>query len=371
MKRSISITKGRGATCKTYKGRNTTLDMVRIVLACLVVYIHLNTHLYNRTELDGVALVLDDIIRTLARMAVPIFFAISGYCLCRQNQVAERMSIKRSLRHLALLIMGCFIIYITVGIVLNGPAKTATRFTSNQLFQFTLFNQTGGILGTAAPWFLLALTTCYITYYFYPYFCKKQKYLLTIAALLYLWAISISPVYGGVILDKEPAMLFRSYLGLGLPFFSLGYFCHRHQSRIHNVISNQTVKFTALAFILYFIEQVIYLSGGHRRSPMEISIIMPLVVLGVLMLAAQHPKLLAKTKFPAWSAKHSLYLYIGHAAVISILSKYLFDNNPPNNLRYYKVLLLYIAVIVITLIISWAWVMIKKVVTSIVTRQTV
>lgn len=93
---------------------------------------------------------------------------------------------------------------------------------------------------------------------------------------------------------------------------------------------------------------------------MEISIMMPLVVVGVLMLATQHPRLLAKTKFPAWSAKYSLYLYVGRTAVINILSKVLFDSVAPKNIRYYKVLLLYLAVIVITLIASWLYVLAKK-----------
>ena len=351
------------------KNRNTTLDALRIILAVLVVYIHLNTKLYNRSGLDGLSLVFDDIITILARTAVPIFFAISGYCLYRSSLKLERASIERSLRHLALLTMGSIVIYIIVGILTNGALATASRFTTSRFFQFTLFNQTSGILSASAPWFLLALITCYLIYYFYPYSTKNQKYLMTISALLYFWAICISPVYGNIVLDKEPALLFRSYLGLGLPFFSLGYFFHKYQDRIKTAISNQTVKFAILAFALYFIEQVIYLSGGHRRYPMEISITMPLVVVGVLMLATQHPRLLARTKFPAWSAKYSLYLYIGHTAVLNILSKYLFDNEPPKSLRYYKVLLLYIATIAITLALAFIYLQIKKVVTGLYAKH--
>ena len=216
---------------------------------------------------------------------------------------------------------------------------------------------------------MLALIAYYLIYYFYPYFTKRQKYLIAISALLYLWAIRISPVYGNIILDKEPAVLFRNYLGLGPPFFSLGYFYHKYQQRIRTTISNQTVKFAILSFALYAIEQVIYLSGGHRRYPMEISIMMPLIVVGVLMLATQHPRLLAKTKFFAWSAKYSLYLYVGHTAVINILSKVLFDSVAPKNIRYYKVLLLYLAVIVITLIASWLYVLAKKLTIQLLSRK--
>lgn len=341
------------------KNRNTTLDALRIILAVLVVYIHLNTKLYNRSGLDGLSLVFDDIITILARTAVPIFFAISGYCLYRNSSKLERTSIKRSLRHLALITLSCFAMYVAINVFLVGPQITAARFTVSRFFQLALFNQTSGIIGSAALWFLPALIACYIIYYFYPHFFKSQKYLPIIAILLYAWTICISPVYGNIILDKGPIFLYRNYLGLGLPFFTLGYFYHKYQRQIKAVLSNQAVKFACLAFVLYFIEQAIYLSGGHRRRAMEVSIMMPLVVVGVLMLAAQHPRLLAKTKFPAWSAKYSLYLYIGHTAVINTLSKYLFDNDPPASLRYYKVLLLYVSVITATLILAMLYVKFK------------
>ena len=247
----------------------------------------------------------------------------------------------------------------SLALSLEGPLAAAANFTSSRFLQLILFNQTGGLFDAGAPWFILALIACYLIYYFYPYLTKSQKYLVIASALLYFWAICISPVYGNIVLDKEPALLFRSYLGLGLPFFSLGYFYHKYQAQIKTAISNQTIKFALLSFTLYTIEQVIYLSGGHRRGPMEISIMMPLVVVSVLMLATQHPRLLAKTKFPAWSAKYSLYLYIGHTAVINILSKYLFDNDPPASLRYYKVLLLYVSVITATLILAMLYVKFK------------
>lgn len=340
--------------------RNSTIDTLRIILAMLVVYMHINTKLYERSGVDGLSLVFDDIVLIVARVAVPAFFVISGYCLYRNNLKAERESIKRSLKHLALLIMGSIVLYIVVGVILDGASATAARFTSYRFFKLALFNHADSPLGTGALWFVLALVACYIIYYFYPYVCKTQKYLPVIACLLYFWAICISPVYGDIILSKERAMLYRNYLGLGLPFFTLGYFYHKYQQQAKIAISNQTVKFALLGFTLYAIEQVIFISNGHHRYPMEISIMMPLVVIGILALATQHPRLLAKTKFPEWSAKYSLYLYIGHTAVINILSKVLFDSVAPKNIRYYKVLLLYLAVIAITLIASWLYVLAKN-----------
>lgn len=368
MRQLISIIRNKSGTTKTLAKRNTTLDTIRIILAALVIYIHLSGRLYNRQELDGASLVFDDIVLIFARIAVPLFFTISGYCLWRNNRNAEQASIKRGLHHLAFLVMGSLFLYISVSIFIDGPFKTANRFTPSKLFGLILFNQAGAISTAGMAWFLLALIMCYLIYYIYPYMSKHPRYLLAVAAIAYFWAISISPSYGNIIMNKEPAMLYRNYICLGLPFFTIGYFYHKYQSQICNAISNQTIKFATLAFMLYFIEQVIYLSGGHRRGPMEISIIMPMVVLGVMMLATRFPKFLSRTPFPRWSAKYSLYLYIGHMAVLDILSKALFDSVVPKNIRYYKVLLLYIVAIVIILVASWLYVMIKKIIVSTMAR---
>ena len=99
-----------------------------------MIHIHLKGTLYDRTGLDGLSLVFDDIIAMFARTAVPIFLAISGYCLYRNNQTAERASIKRSLRHITLLTMEAIAMYVIIGIILNGVLATAARFTSNIFF---------------------------------------------------------------------------------------------------------------------------------------------------------------------------------------------------------------------------------------------
>ena len=142
MTQSISTTKN-----KAKRSRNTTLDVMRIILACLVVYIHLDNELYNRHGLGSLSLIFDDIVLILARIAVPLFFAISGYCLYRGHASSERISAKKSLRHLSLLAMGTIILYIIVGTTLNGPFQTANAFTPKNLFEFVIIGRSGPLLG--------------------------------------------------------------------------------------------------------------------------------------------------------------------------------------------------------------------------------
>ena len=78
MTQSISITKNKRRTAQE-SNRNLTIDIIRIVLAILVVYLHIDNLLYLRSGLSSPATAVDNYIIVLARLAVPMFFAISGY----------------------------------------------------------------------------------------------------------------------------------------------------------------------------------------------------------------------------------------------------------------------------------------------------
>ena len=201
--------------------RNTTIDVLRIILAILVVYIHLNGTLYASSSLDDASLVFNDFLATLARMAVPLFFAISGYCLYRNNKKLEHISAKRSIKHLFILTTACLFLYTMINLVLDGPYYTANRFTSGRLYQFLFFNGTGGMFNAPMAWFLLALMMCYLIYCLYPILIRRQKYLILIAVIAYFWALSVSPAYGNIILTKQSSVLYRNCLGMGMPLFLL------------------------------------------------------------------------------------------------------------------------------------------------------
>ena len=76
--------------------RNLTIDIMRIVLAILVVYLHIDNYLYIRSGMSPAATVVDNYIIVLARLAVPMSFAISGYYFCKKKQSDEdRSAIKK------------------------------------------------------------------------------------------------------------------------------------------------------------------------------------------------------------------------------------------------------------------------------------
>ena len=90
---------------KTVRRRNLTIDILRLVMAALVVYLHINNLLYLRNDLSPVATAIDSYIIVAARLAVPTFFAISGYYFYKKNQADEYHSAIKNIKHLLLILM--------------------------------------------------------------------------------------------------------------------------------------------------------------------------------------------------------------------------------------------------------------------------
>lgn len=369
------MTKSETMSATIKSKRNTTIDLLRIVFAILVVYIHLNEAFYDRTELSGVTLVFDSIILFAARIAVPIFFAISGYCLYRGNRQTETRVIKHGIRNCLLLLAGCFVLYMIVGTAIYGPVEMASKFTSPSLYRLIFFNQTNNIPGAGIAWYLLALALCYLIYYITPHLSPKNsnKYLVAIAAISYFIAVTASPAYSSVLLKDAsiPDFISRSFISLGLPFFTVGYYLHKHQGRINRYLQkdHNNLKLLAIAIALYFIEQIIYLAPNVHRYPMAVSIFMPALVISILSTASIHPHALSKTRLPKLAAQYSLYIYIIHRAVIIFMSELLLNNIKPEQLRYYKTLLLYLATLAITIFISFVYIKVKGLIVNHTARQ--
>lgn len=156
--------------------RNLTIDVMRIVLAILVVYLHIDNYLYIRSGMSPAATVVDNYIIVLARLAVPMFFAISGYYFYKKKQSDEDRAAIKNIKHLFLILMGGCILYLIGSIALNGAGETVQPITSRNLFLFAFFNRTAIVANSGILWFILALISCYIIYLIFPRFFQKNIY---------------------------------------------------------------------------------------------------------------------------------------------------------------------------------------------------
>lgn len=135
--------------------------------------------------------------------------------------------------------MGGLSLYFFGSLAINGVNETIATISSRNFFLLALFNQPTIITNSGLLWFLLALIFCYIIYYIFPRFFQK-KYLFLFVAALWFVVICSSIVYGGIVVDKWPSFVQQSYIGFGLPYFTLGYLIHAYWGRIEKLLTNKS-----------------------------------------------------------------------------------------------------------------------------------
>ena len=124
------------------KQRNLTVDVMRLVLATLLVYMHVaDGLLFNNRTLNASASIIDFCILIAARLVVPTFFAISGYYFFKKSQNDECRSAIKNIKRLFLLFIAGLVICFITSLLLNGFHSTALIVTPDGLFIGAFLNR--------------------------------------------------------------------------------------------------------------------------------------------------------------------------------------------------------------------------------------
>lgn len=171
-------------------------------------------------------------------------------------------------------------------------------------------------------------------------------------------------------MDKWSAYVQQSYVCLGLPYFTLGYFIHAYWNKIKQVVTNrQLIKILILAIALYLSEQTIFIvNHKFNATAIENPITLPLLIASILIMAIQHPGK-STPKLSAIAANYSLYIYVTHFLVTMVLSRILYGDDVPSKIRYWKGLVCWFAVVVICVILSFIYTQLKKQFTNLFARH--
>ena len=143
--------------------RNKSLDAAKAVAACLVVFIHVS--------FPGQ---VGQIIKVLARCAVPFFFMISGYFCYYEGKTAED-KIPSKILHILKLFFISLLFYLVWEYIMKFLSGEDTGewlkelTDSSHLKEFALYNSTSVV--RAHLWFLPALIYCYAV----DFFVEKWK----------------------------------------------------------------------------------------------------------------------------------------------------------------------------------------------------
>ena len=294
--------------------RNIFLDLFKFFLCYLVIAIHLAGESYWYFP--------------VYRLAVPMFFMISGYFNYAADQYKLQKNsvgfIKRSLRYM---LVG-FLIYIVFDFILclvEGKGVGyyfTTLFYEDFLLEFFFLNRPITYTG-AQLWFLIALFVVSLIHYGLVRFDRLHYYKIIIPVCYAIYFFFAGYMY--LIQNTDmPIRYTRNAYFLGLPNFALGYTLARFDFHKKSWYKYLYLILGILFFILQIPEDILVRAENCSLEMYVTGVLSSIFLLQFFMG-------LKKTDCPLyykWIGKSaSFYVYILHMAVAVVLSKFVSIEN--------------------------------------------
>lgn len=295
---------------QSYKGRNVFLDLFKFFLCFLVIAIHLSGETYNHFP--------------LYRLAVPMFFLISGYFNYSPDAIKLKNKsvgfIKRTARYM---IIG-FLIYIVFDFILcyidgHGVGYYfTTLFYEDFLLEFFFLNRPITYTG-AQLWFLIALFVISLVHYTLTRLNRLHYYKIIVPITLFIYFFFAGYMY--LFQDTDmPIRYTRNAWFLGLPNFGLGFLIARinfHKKSWYKYI------YLILGCFFFFLQIAEYNLIKTENISLEMYICGVISEIFLLQFFLGIKKADCRF-FYRWIGKNSsFYIYILHMAVAVTLSKFI------------------------------------------------
>jgi peptidoglycan/LPS O-acetylase OafA/YrhL len=308
--------------------RNWAIDIARLFFACGIVFLHIFLG-YALGASSGHRLAFYSLLMAIVRLAVPFFFMVSGYYFFSHNASKENRRAGKEIKKLAIIFVVAMIGSIVVDYCCGYLKSFRQLLPSYDAWKALIFSQAPDWLVpfSGQYWFFLALILCYAFFWLLNIVCPKSKNkIVAIAAFAgvavaifgfpYRNLIGVEPGFG--ILATE-----RGFLTMGLVFFAIGYFLRKT-----GLGKNLSIKKTLLLFLVLLLAGAyeIYClkaSGAGDSATSDWFLITPAVsfMLFVILLKIGSLKSKISQRFVAWCKRNSLYVYVLHIAIYSIIAK--------------------------------------------------
>ena len=202
--------------------RNKSLDAAKAVAACLVVCIHVS--------FPGQA---GQLIKVLARCAVPFFFMVSGYFCYYENENVEKKILFKILHILKLFAASAAFYFIWECFMKVWDGESLWSWIKEivstvHLKELLVYNSTSAV--RAHLWFLPALIYCYVTDFFIEKWRMRKAAYCCVPALfaILLWRAEFCVLSDGFYHTME----YRNFLFTGMSFFLTGQMIREYQDKI-------------------------------------------------------------------------------------------------------------------------------------------
>lgn len=293
---------------KSLNARNSGLDILKAICAFMIVAIH--------APFEGA---LGEYFIALSRIAVPVFFMISGYFFLPGY---ENNKTAKSLKKLLKLFITANFLFMLFGFAMaflkGSPEEFYGLFTIKNMLDFILFNSSPfyGHL-----WYLGAIIYTVLIYYF-AFKGGKEKYIYRLIPLLLLSDL-IFGKYSLLIFGREfPTVYIRNFIFVGVPYFGLGVLIFKNNEKLKNISKNKLIIFTIMLIALNILERYMLVAFNVNavRDHYIMSTILAVIVF-VMFIKLYEGKNLNKLElFMAKTGReYSTDIYIFHPIFIVIL----------------------------------------------------
>ena len=275
--------------------RQSSLDVIKFFAAFMVVYIH-----YGTVE-TGTYHVISHLIEGLCRVAVPLFFMISGYFY---PMLKVQRKFRKHLIKLLILAVSSSVLYNLVhcielvhegGTILEYLSAT---FTPKLIAAFFIINADPSSFHL---WFLWASLYVYIIFYFVDK-TKKVNSLYILSCLLYIVSIPVLYSKGYV----------ANFLFLGLPYMCLGRYIKEKKVFLSKCSDKTFLFFVILSLILIVIE--CYVLGHFKMDGLDSHLFVLPAVFCLFSLALRNPSF-GNGIIATIGRQDSGFIYIVHVLV--------------------------------------------------------
>lgn len=286
------------------KNYNPGIGILKFFAAFLVVWIHLGVRGVGDPHVEQFTIYSD----ALCRIAVPLFFIITGYYYIDIEQ-----RIKPKLKKIILTTISVAIVY--AGIFLLNHSNSST-FTPNStwFFKFLLFNNFSPI--GIHLWYLFALI--------YSLFFIRILRQHVSDNNLYIIALSLL-ITGCLINYTSYNEYVRNWIFIGIPNICLGLFLcqHFHYNQIRKIFLTCFILLVLLFLEVYLRRQL------HIEAGRDLFIVQSFLAGGVILLIVNQPiKNTGVIALCARLGKHSDSIYYFHLAVYAFIASIVSFDRP-------------------------------------------
>lgn len=276
--------------------RSYSIDFIKGLAAILIVCLHCA----NEDAFDSV-------IHLMGRMAVPMFFIITGYYL--PSMIKSQHILNHIIKILRITIVG-LIIYMVLYIIdslFTGDFyhRLSIIFNCKQVLTALLFGRFPIAVNAGHLWYLVAILYILVFAYFYS---KRYK----IADLYILIPVLFCIGYIISSFSNAPRHYYQNYLFVGLPYVLLGSYIKENNVSLSN---KKVVWLIVLFSFVYLAEIGLYLLVGLPAHREHYFSIIPLVTL--LLIWASNNSIFGSSSFMATIGReYSICIYVIHFYIV-------------------------------------------------------